>query len=363
MYDLKTVFSLQPRSGRKKQHWLQWALALAGLGLFIHLVATSGITGNMLWALGWRGFGLLFMVSLLVIVLDTVGWFYAVRHIAQPKKVPLLGLRIAGDSLTNALPGGVVLGEAYKAMMMRQWFGISLADNAASLMIVKFGLGFSQALFVLLGLGVCYPLLETRSLELFGFRSAQYVALVLTLAMGLLMFLAMMLLLRGRSFTSLGHGLAKLPLPPLRRWLARHQDKLASLDVSCASVFVRNRKHLFYTFFYLELGWLLSSLESYILLYYLGAAPKLAMAYVIESVGSLFRLIFFLVPSGIGGQDASFMALFKLYHLPTATAGAFVLIKRFKEVLWIGIGFVLIVLFRRKTANGSVSAAAAVTEP
>ena len=31
----------------------------------------------------------------------------------------------------NGLPGGVVLGEPFKAVVARRWFGVSLADNAA----------------------------------------------------------------------------------------------------------------------------------------------------------------------------------------------------------------------------------------
>ena len=96
----------------------------------------------------------------------------------------------------------------------------------------------------------------------------------------------------------------------------------------------------------LFIGWVMYVGESWILLEAMGLEPTIRSAFAMESVGSLFRLIFFMVPSGIGGQDASFFALFKLYDYPLEQAGVFILVKRFKEVIWIGMGFLLILLFR-----------------
>ena len=138
--------------------------------------------------------------------------------------------------------------------------------------------------------------------------------------------------------------------------------QVAALDRSFTEVVRGNGRHLAMVFFTLLAGWLVFVLETYFLLPFLGVKVDLATAYVIESVGSMFRLVFFLVPSGIGGQDASFVALFKLFGLPDRTVGVFVLVKRFKEVLWIGIGFLLLALFGRKGEARAVSGDAPVAE-
>jgi uncharacterized protein (TIRG00374 family) len=327
-------------------------LALAGLGLFCYLVAQTGVTLKMLREFGWWGLSVLLVASSAVVILDTIAWRYAIRHVASPRFFPLFGLRIAGDAVTNGLPGGVVFGETYKAVMLKRWYGVSIADNAASLLMVKFGLGFSQALFVVIGLGLIYVPLSSRSVDLFGFNGAQYVSLAMTLGMGLLMFFPLWLMFRGNSFAGAAKGLSRLPSSRLRAFLRRKQAGIESLDKACTDVLRDNRAALMATFAYLFSGWVASSLESYVILYFLGLSPTYQSAYVTESVGSMFRLVFFMVPSGIGGQDASFLALFRLHGYPRPAAGAFVLLKRFKEVVWIGLGFLLIVLFGRKEPIG-----------
>jgi uncharacterized protein (TIRG00374 family) len=344
--------------GRGRALW-SVVLTAAGLGLFVYLVHGSGCTLAMLGGLGWQSFGLLVAVSAAVIALDTVAWYFAVRHVARPAALPLFGLRVAGDSLTNAVPGGVVLGETYKASLLRRWYGVSLSDNAASLLTVKFGLGFSQAIFVLAGIALCHGLLRDRSQELLGFAGAHYASAAMTLGFGLLMLLPLVAMLRGHPFSACANALARLPLARLRGWIEARRERIAYLDERCSAVLHRNRKNLAAVFLALLAGWLVSSLESYVLLAALGLGPTLRTAYVIESVGSMFRLIFFIVPSGIGGQDASLMALFKLYRLPASAAGIFVLVKRFKELLWIGTGFLLIVLFRRAPGREPLPAATA----
>jgi uncharacterized protein (TIRG00374 family) len=301
----------------------------------------------MLADVGSTGFGLLLAISSVAILLDTLAWYFSMRHVARPGLARLLGLRLGGDALTNALPGGVVLGEPFKALMVKRWFGVSLTDSAASLMTVKFGLGITQSLFVLAGLLLIYPLLRDRSQELFGFAGAQYIGLAVIVGFQLVLLMLLFAVFRGRSFGTLARGLGRLPIAPLRRWLGKNEQRFAAVDESFAGVFRNNRSSLPVVFTVLMAGWLASSLESYVLLRALGQPVSLTTAFTLESVGSMFRLLFFLVPSGIGGQDASFLALFRLFDLPRAAGGAFVLIKRAKELVWIGVGLILIVLFRK----------------
>lgn len=328
-------------------------LACAGLGLFAYLVRASGVTMTLLRGVGLGAIFAIFAVFGLVVLFDTAGWYYAIRHAARPRASTLFRLRVAGDALTNGLPGGVVLGETFKAVMLRRLFAVSYADGAATLLTVKLAQGLSQAVFVFIGLGLSYPQLKARSQQLFGFQGAQYVALGLTLGMAFVMLLPVALMVRGDSFSGVVDVLARMPSERLRRVLARWRPRMVALDAACVRALRGNRRHLGPLFVFLLAGWLASALECYVLLSYLGARPTLSMAYVIESVGSMFRLIFFMVPSGIGGQDASFLALFRLYDLPLSTGGVFVLVKRFKELLWIGLGLLLVVYYRRSSRASS----------
>ncbi len=349
-----------PRPAGRSQLILSWLLALCGLGLFGYLVATSGITLTLLGRLGLAGFGLLLAIAAVNQVLDTLGWAYAVRHLVRPRALSFFAMRVAGDSMTNALPGGVVLGETYKAAMMRRLYGVSIVDNAATLLTVKFALAFSQAVFILTGLSLSYTVLRDRGPAVIGVQHTELIAVALTVGFGLLVGLPAVLMARGHAFASAARVLRRLPIPPLRRALERAEGRIDSLDRACTQVVRGNRGNLLRAFLACLGGWLIAVGESYVLLRWLGVADSLRVAFVVESVGSIFRMIFFFVPSGIGAQDASFMALFSLYGFPAPAAGAFVLLKRSKELVWIGIGFILLLVLRRSGAAASEPQATAV---
>jgi uncharacterized protein (TIRG00374 family) len=327
--------------------WSKVGFAIAGLGLFLYLVLSSGITLDLLVSVGWAGFALVLAIYAVNFTTGAQAWRLTLRHVARPSLYRMVAARLGGDSLTNGLPGGVVLGESYKAVVLKRWFGVSLTDAAASQLTVKFGLGISQSLFVLAGLVLVYPLLRDRSVEIFGFQGAQYIGVAVIVGFQAVLTLLLLAVFRGRSFGAVARSMTWLPIPPLRRWLASNQERINQVDQSCARVFSDNRRHLPATFALFISGWLLAALESFVLLRALGQPVTLQTAFIIESVGSMFRLLFFLVPSGIGGQDASLMALFRLFRLPRAAGGAFVLIKRFKELVWIGLGFITIMATRQ----------------
>jgi uncharacterized membrane protein YbhN (UPF0104 family) len=82
-------------------------------------------------------------------------------------------------------------------------------------------------------------------------------------------------------------------------------------------------------------------------------------------VRSLVRNVVFVVPAGLGIQDAGYAACFGALGVPEAASlgAAFVLLKRGKELFWIALGYGLLatdlgVLSARRSA-GSTQAPAA----
>jgi len=71
-------------------------------------------------------------------------------------------------------------------------------------------------------------------------------------------------------------------------------------------------------------------------------------------VVTLLRSIAFMVPAGLGVQDAGYVAFLAAFGVPeAATVGvAFVLIKRAKELFWIAMGFVLFLFSKQSPAGG-----------
>ncbi|MBI4819862.1 MAG: flippase-like domain-containing protein [Deltaproteobacteria bacterium] len=327
------------------------ALAIFGLGYFVHLILASGVSAGMIAEVGGWALAALFLVSLAVNAMDTAGWARSLASSRRPSLGPLLFLRAAGEALTSSLPGGLVLGEAYKGMILTRWKGVSLSELGASLVLVKFGLAITQSAFVVTGAIISYDLLRTQSSASFGTVGAERWILGATLAVGIGLVLGLVRIARGRALVATWSLLGRLPSTSVRTWIAARADRVEELDRRSAELMRERRGDLLPMLGFLGLGWILMVGESYILLYALGLDPTLGMAFAVESLGSLFRLIFFMVPSGIGGQDASYFALLRLYRVPDASIGLFVLLKRAKELLWIGIGLASMLMLRKREAS------------
>jgi len=69
-----------------------------------------------------------------------------------------------------------------------------------------------------------------------------------------------------------------------------------------------------------------------------------------EPVVSFARSAAFFIPAGLGVQDAGYMAFLQHAGIPDAVnrAAAFVLLKRFKEIIWIAVGWILLLATRAR---------------
>ena len=74
-----------------------------------------------------------------------------------------------------------------------------------------------------------------------------------------------------------------------------------------------------------------------------------------EPVVSFARSAAFFIPAGLGVQDAGYMAFLQRAGIPDTVnrAAAFVLLKRFKEVVWIAIGWILLLAARARQRDAA----------
>ncbi len=272
-------------------------------------------------------------ISAFMALFDGLAWRAALK--ASSKIRPSLGslvyLRVAGDAITNAVPGGFVLGETIKALRLRDWLNMPLVESAPSLLFIKFGLGYSQALFIFVGL-------------IMGFGLTNPLAFAALLLMCVVMGLPLALLWRGGSFTAFAQFLQRFSWG--RRFVSSRLNSLQKLDNSCRTLMRQGPALAAEVLGWLLLHWLMGVIETMLILHVLGTGTGWQEAFVIESLGSMFRLLFFMVPSGVGGQDASFFVLFKMYDISKASAGVFIAFKRAREIFWIALGLVLVLLSR-----------------
>jgi hypothetical protein len=106
------------------------------------------------------------------------------------------------------------------------------------------------------------------------------------------------------------------------------------------------------------------ALEVYVIIYYLGG-PAMALSAI--SIGALSVFIkggTFFIPGSLGAQDGGNLLLLTAFGYSEVTGITFALLRRFRELVWIGLGLVCLALVggrdvaiqdrrTRDTGNGS----------
>jgi len=100
-------------------------------------------------------------------------------------------------------------------------------------------------------------------------------------------------------------------------------------------------------------AWLLGSLETWLILKFLGSEVSLATATVIEAFGTAIKVATFLIPASLGALEGGFLATFLALGLSPTTAISFSLVRRVREVVWIAIGLVLFAVMRPRAVAAS----------
>lgn len=277
-------------------------------------------------------------------LVDSLGWWWILRRDLEapvrspgpaPRLLQLFGMRAAGEAINAVTPTAYLGGEPLKAWLLQR-AGIPLAPALASVLVSKTALMLTQGAFVFLGLLIALQ------------RWRPAIPLPLAAAVGLLLGV----LTFGCVIGVQRYGLFGLLLGLSRRWTGR-QALLASWEADLHAVDERLRG--FYgsrirdfsiccTFHFL--GWVMGSLEVYLALWLLGSPVEFPSAFAIEALSGVAKLAAVIVPGSLGVQEGGQVLVFAAFGLTAPLAMTFGLLRRGRELLWIGFGFA--VLFRHQ---------------
>jgi putative membrane protein len=330
----------------KAKAWrtISWHGLFLVLGLVLFAGLIHGVGLGAVWDalehLGWLTplIAVPYSVSYLV---DSVGWWWVLRHgfdgsagnpKASPRLLDLFTVRAAGEAVNAITPTAYLGGEPLKAWLLRR-HGVPLAEALASVLVSKTALMLTQGAYVLLGLLVA----------LHGWSSSAPLAVVA--AFGLLLGLLIFGLIIGVQ----RRGLFGLLLGLSRRWsgrealLASWEADLLALDERLRGFYAsRARDFLICCGLHL-LGWMACSLEVYVVLRLLGHPVDFGSAFAIEALSGVAKLGSVIVPGSLGVQEGGLVVIFVAFGLTPPLAVTFGLLRRARELLWIGVGLAVLV--------------------
>ena len=292
--------------------------------------------------LSWRLGIVLVFPAVLVAFFDTLGWRYAFMQ----EKVPFWPLavsRVAGEAFNMATPTAAVGGEAIKTWLLRGY--APLDATLASVIVAKTTITLGQGVYFLLGIVVAWHTGLTGSALLYGML---WLLALETVALGLFV------LVQTRGM--LGWGLRVLERLGVRP--PRGQETLGRVDDALAQFYRKAPGRLALSIGFHFIAWLLGSLETWLILKFLGFEVSLATATVIEAFGTAIKVATFLVPASLGVLEGGFVATFATLGLSSTTAISFSLVRRLREAFWVALGLVAFAAMRPrepKAQNGIVT--------
>ena len=318
---------------------LRVVLLLVGLGFLVLLVAENDPAAvlDSVRRLSWRILVILVFPMSLVMALDALGWRYAFLHDRVPFG-PLLATRLAGEAFNIVTPTAALGGEVVKAWLLRD--RVPLEESVPSVIIAKTTITIAQGLFLLLGVALAVATLAGSRLLL----AMEWLVALEVIA------LAVFIMMQTRGLV--GWSARLLDRLGIRRMSGR--ATAARVDAALADFYRREPRRLALSILFHLAAWLLGIAETWLILWFLGIPVSLATATVIEAFGTGIRFATFLIPGSLGAQEGGYVVTFVALGLRGADGVTFGLVRRFRELVWVGIGLLLFAAMRR----GPVVAAA-----
>jgi uncharacterized protein (TIRG00374 family) len=302
---------------------------VAGLAILVALVVMVGKDETLAAtarALGWQSL-LVCLPFALIMAVDTLGWRYAFAYDRVPF-IRLVVARMAGEAVNVVTAIAPVGGDAIKVWLLRPH--VPYRESVASVIVAKTTITLSQALFLVLGVGVALALsVDTRLVT-----AMLWLLLVELVGVGGFLLVQVTGLL-GRAARRLAR-FGKL----------QALGSAENLDQTLQSFYRRQWGRFVLSVCFHLLGWLMGVLETWLFLWVLGIPASLPTALVIETLGSAVRFATFFMPGSLGALEGANTAAFAALGFGAQAGLAFSLLRRLRQVVWIGLGVLVLLVVR-----------------
>ena len=324
--------------GRNKKRGLAPAgvvFAAAGLVLFAYVVWQAGV--EKIWAeLRGLGYGFLIIIAL-------SGFRFAVRTLAwtlcfeAPHRLRFrdaFRAYLAGDSVGNLLPLGIVVSEPTKVYFVRD--RVPLLAGLSAITVENIFYSLSVILFIFSGalaLLLSFPLTKTLRWTSVGIIAG--VAVIF--AIGFVVVRKEWRLLSGMAERIYARGIG-------RRVLETKRTTLRTLEDRVYGFYGRNRAR-FLPILLLEISFHLAGVaEAYVTLLFISDKPPTFLtAFVLESVNRVINVVFKFVPLRVGIDEAGTGLMTKVLGYGRSTGVTLGIVRKARMLFWTAFGVAFLV--------------------
>ena len=294
------------------------AIAVAGGALAFYILKSIGLESIFLaaTAVGWRGFAILYLYQFGLFVILGTAWYVLVPASCHARLSVFIWARMVRDATSDLLPfshlGGILLGArtaASHGVLQPVAFGSMVTDVTTEML--------AQIAFIALGVVILMTFTPHNSLT-FSLTSSAALGLS-TIVLSCAVFFALQRY--GRTFTT------KL----ISRLFPNAAAVTDSVAAQIEAIYRGPAKVGMSVLFHCG-GWAASALSTWIALLLMGVHTHVWTVLAIESLVCAVRSVAFLVPSGLGVQEAAYAAIAPLFGIGAEIGLAVSLLKRARDI-------------------------------
>jgi uncharacterized membrane protein YbhN (UPF0104 family) len=257
----------------------------------------------------------------------------------------LFAVTLGTEAVRMTLPAGQAIAETLSVWLLKVRYAVDFGENVAAIATKKLLVLVTNAIYAALALALLIT--DRHSVELGGLGRTGLWWVLGGSIVALLVLTGVMVtaMSSGGLATRFGRLVAWVPVRGARDWADSKRDLWLYTDAQLAQPLARDRLGQLVWPGILLLGqWLLEAAETWLILYLVGAKIGVIPALSIEVCVAMLRSAAFVVPGGLGVQDAGYVALLTAFGVPdpASTGAAFVILKRGKELLWIAVGYLIL---------------------
>jgi hypothetical protein len=123
-------------------------------------------------------------------------------------------------------------------------------------------------------------------------------------------------------------------------FLEAREAKLRALDKTILNFYTHHQSTFCASTGLYLLGWFAEAAEVFVILYYLGGPATILSAISIGAMSAFIKGGTFFIPGSLGAQDGGNLLLAQAFGYSDVAGITFALLRRFRELVWIGIGLI-----------------------
>jgi putative membrane protein len=303
--------------------WLQWTALPIGIAILIGLVIQAGL-GDLMRLFGHAGFGLLWLVPFhaLPLLLDAHAWRLL---LARRASLPFLWwVATVREAVSRLLPvagiGGEIVGIRLARWRVDDASGVSASVIVEVLVTIAVQYAFSA-------LGLILIVASTNHTNAIATIGTIGLALLLSSPLPII---TVVLVRRGGIFDAIERWAVRL-LGDAHALLHGIGGQRLDADIDAL---MSNAGLLLRSFLWQFFGYTLGALETYWALGMLKHPVSPGAAIAIEALTQAARHVAFMVPGGLGVQEAAVVLLAQIFGVDRDVALSLALVKRMRELIF-----------------------------